>query len=288
MVPTKRLVLALFAAALIALAADFVPSLRLTLTLLDALIFSAVLVDGVLGLGRRVDAERHAPAIFSVGRANPVQLTLRNLGGRALRGVVADDPLDDAELVDLPAPFFLPAHGTATIKYETRPTQRGVRHFRGVTVRYTSPLGLVSRQERVLQPARVDVYPDVHAARSLELLRRQGRQDARLGSLRVRGGDTEFERLRPYQRATRRGTSTGALARRDDPDGAPVPGRVQPERRLAPTSVAAWTSRGRRTSTTLNAALLTADVALRGGDRVASSPSTTPPRSSGPRGADGS
>jgi hypothetical protein len=40
----------------------------------------------------------------------------------------------------------------------------------------------------------IDVYPDVHAARALDLLRRQGRQDARLGSLVVRGGDTEFER----------------------------------------------------------------------------------------------
>lgn len=272
MVPTKRLVFVLFAAAAVALAAGFAPALRLPLTLLDAAIFSAVLFDGVSGLGRRVEAERHAPAIFSVGRANPVQLTLRNLGGRALHGVIADDPLDDAENHRLPAPFVVAPHGSTVVQYETRPTQRGVRHWGAVTVRYASPLGLLSRQERVPLPGRVDVYPDVHAARSLELLRRQGRQDARLGSLRVRGGDTEFERLRPYQRGDEaRHIDWRAFARRDDPT-------VRQYQAESNQNVifALDIGRGMRGTSrgltsvdhALNAALLTADVALRGGDRA--------------------
>ena len=56
-----------------------------------------------------------------------------------------------------------------------------------VTVRYALPLGLLQKQERVVLAQDVDVYPDVHAARALEMLRRQGRDDARVGSLRVHG-----------------------------------------------------------------------------------------------------
>ena len=54
-----------------------------------------------------------------------------------------------------------------------------------------------------------------------DALRRAGvgdrREDARLGSLRVRGGDTEFERLRPYSRGDEmRHVDWRASARRDD------------------------------------------------------------------------
>src|SRR5207253_4835006 len=129
----------------------------------------------------------------------------------------ADDPLEGCTEIGDPAPFELGPHASTSIGYDIVPSRRGRREFRSVTVRYASLLGLVARQEKAALPASVDVYPDVHAARSLELLRRQGRQDARLGSLRVRGGDTEFERLRPYQRGDEiRHIDWRATARRDD------------------------------------------------------------------------
>jgi uncharacterized protein (DUF58 family) len=139
-------------------------------------------------------------------------------------------------------------------------------------VRYTSPLGLVARQERKHLPAQVDVYPDVHAARALELLRRQGRQDARLGSLRVRGGDTEFERLRPYQKGDEvRHVDWRASARRDD-----ITVRQFQAESNQNVVFALDVGRGMRGESggltsvdyALNAALLTADVALRGGDKA--------------------
>jgi uncharacterized protein (DUF58 family) len=122
-------------------------------------------------------------------------------------------------------------------------------------------------------PEDVDVYPDVHAARALEMLRRQGREDARLGSLRVRGGDTEFERLRPYQRGDEmKHVDWRASARREEL----VARQFQAEsnqnvvfaldigRGMRGEDQAGITSVDRA----LAAALLTADVALRGGDRA--------------------
>jgi uncharacterized protein (DUF58 family) len=104
------------------------------------------------------------------------------------------------------------------------------------------------------------------------MLRRQGRQDARLGSLRVRGGDTEFERLRPYQRGDEvRHIDWRASARRDDPT-------VRQYQAESNQNVifALDVGRGMRGESggltsvdhALNAALLAADVALRGGDRA--------------------
>jgi len=272
MIPTRRLAWLLLVAVIVATAAAFVPAAKLAVFALDAVIAVAAILDCVLAIGKRVEIERHAAAIFSVGRANAVTLTLRNRSGRALRGVVADDPIADAIAEGSPAEIVLAPHATTTVRYELTPTRRGPRDLGDVTFRYTSPFGLIARQERAHLPARVDVYPDVHAARALELLRRQGRQDARLGSLRVRGGDTEFERLRPYQRGDEvRHVDWRASARRDDVTVRQF--QAESNQNVVFALDLGRAMRGESGGLTsvdhaLNAALLTADVALRGGDKA--------------------
>lgn len=271
--PTRRLT-ALFGVCLaLSLVATFSSATARPLYLCDALVAVLALVDGAFLLGkRRFVVERSAPAIFSVGRFNAVTLTLRNLTGRSLRGMAADDPLGECEDRGLPATFVVPPQNTVTIRYEIRPTRRGARQFDSVRVRSVSPLGLMVRQEKTWLPAAVDVYPDVHAARSLELLRRQGRQDARLGSLRVRGGDTEFERLRPYQSGDEiRHVDWRSTARRDDL----TVRQFQAESNqnvvfaldVGRTMRAEWQGLS-AVDHSLNAALLAADAALRSGDRA--------------------
>ena len=272
MVPQKKLAILAFGAALLAAFAGLLPALRVPLFALDALLVVATIVDAATMGGRRLHLEREVANILSVGRKNPVKLVLHNRSDRTLRGVVSDDPLDDAQTFGLPAGFLLPPRASIAITYEVTPTRRGPRQFGGIAARYDSLLGLVSRQEREEAPAAADVYPDVHAARALELLRRQGRQDARLGSLRVRGGDTEFERLRPYQTGDEvRHIDWRASARRDDP----TIRQFQAESNQN-VVFAIDTGRGMRgvseglghVDHALNAALLAADVALRGGDKA--------------------
>jgi uncharacterized protein (DUF58 family) len=271
-VPTRRLAALAFVAVLVAIAAGFVAPARTALWVLDAVIVLAALLDLLATLGPRVEVERQAAAIFSVGRANVVTLRLRSRRARRLRGSVTDDPLPEARCTDLPARFELPPHGEALVTYELTPTRRGPRDFHAVTLRHSGPLSLVARQERTLLPARVNVYPDVHASRMLEMLRRQGRQDARLGSLRVRGGDTEFERLRPYVRGDEiRHVDWRATARRDD-----MTVRQFQAESNQNVVFALDMGRGMRGESggltsidhALNAALLAADVALRGGDKA--------------------
>lgn len=271
-VPTRRFVVLAFVATAVATLAGYVPGIDPAWAALDAVVLLMVGADAVAGRGQRVEIERKAAQIFSVGRANPVTLTLHNTSDRTLRGTVMDDPLAEATSEGLPGVFELPPHGTVTLRYEITPTRRGKRSLGAVTVRYALPLGLLHRQERVELAQDVDVYPDVHAARALEMLRRQGREDARMGSLRVRGGDTEFERLRPYQAGDEiRHVDWRASARREDL----VVRQYQAESNQN-VVFAIDTGRGMRGESrgitsidhALGAALLTADVALRGGDRA--------------------
>jgi uncharacterized protein (DUF58 family) len=272
--PTRRLVAIAFAATVLAMGAGLVPVLRSSLVTTDAVIVLAALVDVLFAMkrGHRIEVVREAAAIFSVGRANQVTLRLRNRGKRRLCGVVADDLLLYCAADGNPTSFDLPPHGRAVVRYEVTPARRGARAFDGVTVRYASPLGLVARQERTRLPAKVDVLPDVHAARSLELLRRQGRQDARIGSLRALGGDTEFERLRPYQRGdTMRHVDWRASARRDDLTTRQY--QTESNQNVVFAIDVGRAMRGESAGLTsidhaLNAALLTAHVALRAGDRA--------------------
>lgn len=272
MLPTKRLVTLAFIATAVAALAGYIPGVDIAWIGIDALLVFMCGIDALAGRRRRIEVERRAPDIFSVGRANVITIVVSNRSDRAIAGTVMDDPFADAAVTGLPGHVDIPAHGSVQIRYEITPTRRGKRALGAVTVRYALPLGLLERQERVELPAKVDVYPDVHGARALELLRRQGREDARLGSLRVRGGDTEFERLRPYQRGDEtKHVDWRASARRDEL----VVRQYQVETNQN-VVFALDVGRGMRGESggltsvdhALAAALLTADVALRGGDRA--------------------
>lgn len=277
MVPTKRLVALAFVASTIALAAGFVPGIDLAWLALDGVILAMAALELVIGRGHRVEIERRAPEILSIGRPNGIVITLHNRSDRTLVGEVTDDPIEHAKVTGLPGLFSIPARSSVALRYEITPTKRGKRKLGAVTVRYRLPFGLLDRQERVELPSDVDVYPDVHAARALEMLRRRGREDAKLGSLRVRGGDTEFERLRPYQQGDEiRHVDWRAAARKDDlvvrqfqaESNQNVVFAIDIGRAMRGEST---TSAGNRLTSidhALGAALLTADVALRGGDKA--------------------
>jgi uncharacterized protein (DUF58 family) len=66
--------------------------------------------------------------------------------------------------------------------------------------RWKTPLGLWWRQVRVASRHPVRAYPDVQAVRTYELLARQSLENRLVRTVRLRGGENEFEALRDYQR----------------------------------------------------------------------------------------
>jgi uncharacterized protein (DUF58 family) len=83
--------------------------------------------------------------------------------------------------------------------YRVRPSRRGAHEIGAHWVRYRSPLGFFFRQCKLSAKDAVKVYPDVKAVRTYEMLARQNRESAMV-PVRMRGGESEFERLRDYQK----------------------------------------------------------------------------------------
>jgi uncharacterized protein (DUF58 family) len=164
-----------------------------------ALVLLAV-IDGLLAGGRAVAVTREAPAVLSVGRANPIRLQLRSRARRRLAVTITDDRPPNVTVDNLPARATLDARGRASLVYHLHPSRRGAVELGGHTVRYPSPLGLWQRQLRLPARDTLKVYPDVKAVRAYELLARQSRENLLVRAVRLRGGENEFERLREYGR----------------------------------------------------------------------------------------
>ncbi len=272
MIPSRRLAFIGFLIALFACASAIDKNLAFFVNIIDGLLIALVALEVLLIRGTRFVAEREAPDIFSVGRTHLVTLTIRNRSGRRLQATISDDPVGDCVRADLPQTVSFTPHSQAIVKYALTAEKRGRKQFGAVVVRYPSPLGLLWRQERIALVQNIDVYPDVHAARALELMRKQGRGDARMGSLLVRGGETEFERLRAYEIGDEpRRIDWRATARRGD-----VTVRQYQTESNQNIIFALDVGRGMLGESeglsyvdrALNASLLAADVALRTGDRA--------------------
>ncbi len=117
--PTRRLVWLAWIAVGVAIVAGYVRPVRAPLFALDALVVLATIADLLLVRTKRFEIERQAASIFSVGRANPISLHLRNRSPRSMRGrTVTDDPLTDVLDTGLPAPFELAPHAGCIGRYE--------------------------------------------------------------------------------------------------------------------------------------------------------------------------
>jgi uncharacterized protein (DUF58 family) len=272
----------------------FVPSARLALLAVVPLLFGVVtaiepaliwpmlaadlalllLAAADAWLGRRVIAQvrREPPRIFSVGRANLVRLQVTSTAKRPLAVRVNDDMAAELVSDDLPTATVVPTTGHALLTYHVRPRRRGLYELGDHHLRWMTPLGLWQRQIRIAARDPVRVYPDVQAVRTYEMLARQSLENRMVRTVRLRGGENEFEALRDYQRDDEyRAIDWKATARRQKL----IAREYQQERNQ---SVLCMLDCGRlMTAETqgisqldhaLNAVLMLAHVATRGGDQV--------------------
>lgn len=217
LIPTTRLVLLLGAPALLAATSALDATLLWPTLAADALIALVALIDALWVRRPRVRLRRSAPHVMSLGRPSVVEVTLHARVGRTLNVSLMDDVFAEADVAGLPATATAPGGGHVVLSYRVTPRRRGQHTLGAHHVRYGSPLGLWTRQLRVPADDSVRVYPDIRAVQAFELLARQGRAFQGWRAQRRRGGETEFDVLREYQRDdSYRQVDWRATARRGD------------------------------------------------------------------------
>lgn len=200
-IPGRPLVLLAIVPMALGFASRWDKSLLWPMLAVDGFILLVAVLDLLWARKPLVTVSRDTRPIFSVGQPNPVKLIVRSRARRKLRVRVQDDVFDEASVTDLPIELDLPRGERVERRYHVTPHKRGSYHLGDHWVRYRSPLGLWIRQIRFEADTAIRVYPDVKSIRTFELLAKSNRDAAMVRALRKRGGESEFERLREYNRA---------------------------------------------------------------------------------------
>lgn len=221
---------------------------------------------------RAIDVSRAEPGNVTLHGTAFSVLTLRNTGGRRLRATVRDAWQPSAGAVNPVQDLDVPALESRRMTVRLQPVRRGDVSARHVTVRSHGPLRLAARQRTVACPGLLRVLPPFHSRRHLPSKLRKLRELDGKAALQIRGAGTEFDSLRDYVRGDDvRSIDWRATARRS----AVVVRTWRPERdrRVVIVLDTSRTSAARiedepRLDTGIEAALLLAVLAERGGDRV--------------------
>jgi uncharacterized protein (DUF58 family) len=224
---TRRGLLALAAVALLAPVAAPLGVSGWAVAAGDLLVVAAIAADWLSVRPATIEVDRPEQGPFSVGRPNPVALTVWNAGpSRVL--VVAEAEPAAAELEPVTHRLRMAAGEERVLQAHLTPSRRGPLRFAAVEVRMFGPLGMAFRERSFkATAAAAAVWPDVLQLRDERLLP-PGR---RLGGARLRRAEAagrEFESLRDYVPGDEyRRIAWKATARR----GKPVVAVQQPERR---------------------------------------------------------
>lgn len=195
MIPTARLVAVLALPLFGAVAAGVVPEWVWAVVAAD-LVIAAVAVGDAVADRARLSVERVVEPRVAVGAAVAIELIVRGDEHRPLQVRVVDEAPGEPE--GLPVSVELPSGAEATLRYRTRVDRRGRHDFGAVVLRWATPLGLWERQRRFPVPSTLEALPDFRKLRTWGVT---ATSDERRAAGRVRrktGGDSEFERLRPY------------------------------------------------------------------------------------------
>jgi uncharacterized protein (DUF58 family) len=149
----------------------------------------------------RIEVQREAGEVMSVGARNAVRIWLRNRNRTSVGVQIHDEPPQPSTTFDLPLVIELPPDRTACGTYHVEPHRRGRNAFGRVFLRSASRMKLwtLYDEREIRQPVRM--YPNIQAVHAVELLARRNRlAEAGVRMSRLRGRGNEFDRLREYRR----------------------------------------------------------------------------------------
>lgn len=272
LIPSRALLLLAAVPLVVSMLALARDSLGRAALLLDAAILGLALLDALLALGLQVTVQRSAPDVMSLGRRNRVVLRLRSESRLPMLVSVTDDLFEGAVAHDLPIRVALGRRGVASVEYHVEPSQRGAHALGDHYLRLPSPLGLWAVQRRLPARQSVRVYPDLKQLQQFDALAKQDRELSLVRASRHKGGESEFARLRdhvPDDDAKR--VDWKATARRQKLTVREY--QLESNQNLmflldAGRVMTGLDSGISRFDHALNASLMLAHVAARGGDRV--------------------
>ncbi|MFO0723550.1 MAG: DUF58 domain-containing protein [Myxococcota bacterium] len=198
LIPGRSLILALVAPLILALVTLLEPSVLRLVILADGIIALLAIIDVLFVLRPAISVKRRLPETASLARPLHVELEIKNHSRRRLDVLVNDALFAESRSEGLPAALSVDPGVVRRGEYKLWAMARGVRTIGAHFVRYRSPAGFWIRQLELPASDTIRVYPDVQAVRHYELLARQNRDAWASRLTRLRGGDTEFERLRDY------------------------------------------------------------------------------------------
>ncbi|MDQ0633292.1 uncharacterized protein (DUF58 family) [Arthrobacter pascens] len=248
------------------------PGWGIVLGVLLVLAFLLALELGQAASLRDVKVQRMESGNVTLHGTATSTITVRNNGRRRLRATLRDawqpsagaqNPVQDVEV---------PAGESRRVTVRLQPTRRGDLGALHVTLRSHGPVRLAARQRTLACPGSLRVLPPFHSRRHLPSKLRKLRELDGKAAVQIRGAGTEFDSLRDYVRGDDvRSIDWRATARRS----AVVVRTWRPERdrRVVIILDTSRTSAARiddepRLDTGMEAALLLAVLAERGGDRV--------------------
>jgi len=221
---------------------------------------------------RQLRLERRVPGSVRLTESCTSELLVANNGRRRLSAQVRDGWQPSAGALDPAQRLDVPPGERRRVPVRLVPRRRGDLHTAHVTVRSVGPLGLAARQLTLPLPGRLRVLPPFHSKRHLPSKLRRLRELDGKAAVQIRGAGTEFDSLRDYVHGDDvRSIDWRATARRQ----AVVVRTWRPERdrRVILVLDTSRTAAARiddepRLDTGIEAALLLAALAERGGDRV--------------------
>jgi len=199
MIPSRKVYLLLLLGIVIAplLAAIWSLPLSILVTLLfDGIVVGLMVVDSLLVKRHRVQIERSLPPRLSIGRDNPVFLSVQS-GKKPAQAQICDYYPTQFKVSTPALSIFLPANSKHELTYTIHPNQRGEFAWGDIQVRQLGAWGLAWHDWKISQSQKVKVYPDLVGLRSLSI-RLTLQSAGSIRKLRQRGIGTEFAELRDY------------------------------------------------------------------------------------------
>ncbi|MGG5173651.1 DUF58 domain-containing protein [Pseudarthrobacter sp. J1763] len=248
------------------------PSWSTVLLALAALVLLVFLDVALAALLKKLQFRRMLPQNVRLGEPCTSEVLVSNDSSRRLQGEMRDAWQPSAGAQKARQALDIPPSEQRKVSTTLLSTRRGELRTANLTVRAFGPLGLGARQRTFSAPASVKVLPPFHSKRHLPSKLKRLRELDGKAAVQIRGAGTEFDSLRDYVRGDDvRSIDWRATARRQS-----VVVRTWRPERDRRVIVVLDTSRlsavriddEPHLDTGMEAALLLAVLAERGGDRV--------------------